>query len=149
MLRARWKNCGYAASPADGDSPGAILASLSISPNASQPRVFFIFFTCDKPFARRGAGLSQGDLSHGGAPGGAVEVAVGDGLFGWASCSFAVEDVVCRYCGASGEVGDYFFGINGIVSFKNSKLSEILPVIGLDRILLETDAPIFDAINGR
>lgn len=38
-------------------------------------------------------------------------------------------------------LGDYFFGINGIVTFKNSKLSEVLPVIGLDRILLETDAP--------
>lgn len=38
-------------------------------------------------------------------------------------------------------VGDYYFGIGGIVTFKKSKLPEVLPAIGLDRILLETDAP--------
>lgn len=38
-------------------------------------------------------------------------------------------------------LGDYYFGINGIVTFKNSKLSDILLSIGLDRILLETDSP--------
>lgn len=38
-------------------------------------------------------------------------------------------------------VGDYYFGINGIVTFKNSKLREVLPYIGIDRILLETDSP--------
>ena len=37
--------------------------------------------------------------------------------------------------------GDFYFGINGIVTFKNSKLREVLPVIGLSRIVLETDAP--------
>lgn len=37
--------------------------------------------------------------------------------------------------------GDFYFGINGIVTFKNSKLREVLPAIGIDRILLETDAP--------
>ncbi|MDE6279342.1 MAG: TatD family hydrolase [Paramuribaculum sp.] len=37
--------------------------------------------------------------------------------------------------------GDFYFGINGIVTFKNSRLREVLPAIGLDRILLETDAP--------
>lgn len=39
------------------------------------------------------------------------------------------------------EVGDFYFGINGIVTFKNSGLRETLPYIGLDRIVLETDAP--------
>lgn len=39
------------------------------------------------------------------------------------------------------EVGDFYFGINGIVTFKNSRLREVLPVIGADRILLETDSP--------
>lgn len=39
------------------------------------------------------------------------------------------------------EVGDFFFGINGIVTFKNSGLRDTLPYIGLDRIILETDAP--------
>jgi TatD DNase family protein len=38
-------------------------------------------------------------------------------------------------------VGDFYFGINGIVTFKNSKLREVLPEIGIDRLLLETDAP--------
>lgn len=36
---------------------------------------------------------------------------------------------------------DAFFGINGIVTFKNSTLSSTLPSIGLDRILTETDSP--------
>lgn len=39
------------------------------------------------------------------------------------------------------KVGDFYFGINGIVTFKNSGLRETLPAIGLDRIILETDAP--------
>lgn len=37
--------------------------------------------------------------------------------------------------------GDFYFGINGIVTFKNSKLRETLPYIGLERMLLETDSP--------
>lgn len=37
--------------------------------------------------------------------------------------------------------GDYYFGINGIVTFKNSKLEDTLPSIGLERIVLETDSP--------
>lgn len=37
--------------------------------------------------------------------------------------------------------GDFHFGINGIVTFKNSKLREVLPAIGIDRVLLETDSP--------
>lgn len=39
------------------------------------------------------------------------------------------------------ELGDFYIGINGIVTFKNSTLSQILPHIPLNRILLETDAP--------
>lgn len=37
--------------------------------------------------------------------------------------------------------GDFYFGINGIVTFKNSRLSEVLSHIGVDRLLLETDSP--------
>lgn len=37
--------------------------------------------------------------------------------------------------------GDFYFGINGIVTFKNSGLKDVLPEIGVSRILLETDAP--------
>lgn len=39
------------------------------------------------------------------------------------------------------KTGDHYFGINGIVTFKNSRLGEVLPAIGLDRILTETDSP--------
>lgn len=47
-----------------------------------------------------------------------------------------VEDVE-----AIREIGDFYFGINGIVTFKNSRLPEVLPEIGIDRIVLETDSP--------
>ena len=45
--------------------------------------------------------------------------------------------------------GDFYFGINGIVTFKNSKLREVLPTIGVDRILLETDAPYLAPVPHR
>ncbi len=45
--------------------------------------------------------------------------------------------------------GDFYFGINGIVTFKNSKLRELLPVIGTDRILLETDSPYLAPVPHR
>lgn len=35
----------------------------------------------------------------------------------------------------------YYLGIGGVVTFKNSNLSDVVKEIGLDRILLETDAP--------
>ncbi|MCM1138856.1 MAG: TatD family hydrolase [Muribaculaceae bacterium] len=47
------------------------------------------------------------------------------------------------------EIGDFYFGINGIVTFKNSKLRNTLPIIGLDRILLETDAPYLSPVPFR
>lgn len=37
--------------------------------------------------------------------------------------------------------GDFYFGIGGVVTFKNAKLGSILPSLGLDRLVLETDAP--------
>ena len=37
--------------------------------------------------------------------------------------------------------GDFFFGVNGVATFKRNTVVDLLPVIGLDRILLETDAP--------
>ena len=39
------------------------------------------------------------------------------------------------------KIGDYYFGINGIVTFKNSKLAGVIPNICINRILLETDSP--------
>lgn len=38
-------------------------------------------------------------------------------------------------------VADMYFGINGIVTFKNSKLSRTLPAITPQRLLVETDSP--------
>jgi hydrolase, tatD family len=46
-------------------------------------------------------------------------------------------------------VGDYYFGINGIVTFKNSRLHEVLPAIGLERMLLETDSPYLAPVPHR
>lgn len=46
-------------------------------------------------------------------------------------------------------VGDFYFGINGIVTFKNSRLREVLPHIGVDRLLLETDAPYLAPVPHR
>ncbi len=37
--------------------------------------------------------------------------------------------------------GDHYFGINGIVTFRNSGLASVLPTIGIDRIVTETDSP--------
>lgn len=38
-------------------------------------------------------------------------------------------------------IGDYYFGINGIVTFKNSRVADTIPAIGIDRIVTETDSP--------
>ena len=45
--------------------------------------------------------------------------------------------------------GDFYFGINGIVTFKNAKLSDVLPTIGIERILLETDCPYLTPVPFR
>lgn len=45
--------------------------------------------------------------------------------------------------------GDFYFGINGIVTFKNSSLRNVLPSIGIDRLLLETDSPYLTPVPHR
>ena len=45
--------------------------------------------------------------------------------------------------------GDFFFGVNGIVTFKKSNVKDILPVVGLDRLLLETDSPYLAPVPHR
>ncbi|MDE6716828.1 MAG: TatD family hydrolase [Muribaculaceae bacterium] len=48
------------------------------------------------------------------------------------------------------EVCDPWFGINGVVTFKNAaKVREALPEIGLDRIVLETDSPYLAPVPHR
>ena len=46
-------------------------------------------------------------------------------------------------------VVDFYFGINGIVTFKNSQLRNVLPAIGLERLLLETDSPYLAPVPHR
>lgn len=46
-------------------------------------------------------------------------------------------------------VGDFYFGINGIVTFKNCKVREALPEITLDRLMLETDSPYLAPVPHR
>lgn len=66
-----------------------------------------------------------------------------------------VSAVFHCFCGTAQDAerirkqGDYYFGIGGVVTFKNSKLSEVLPVIGPDRILLETDSPYLAPVPNR
>ena len=43
----------------------------------------------------------------------------------------------------------FYIGINGIVTFKNSGLSEILKHIPADRLLLETDSPFLSPVPHR
>lgn len=45
--------------------------------------------------------------------------------------------------------GDFYFGVNGIVTFKKSNVPELLPEIGLNRLLLETDSPYLTPIPKR
>lgn len=45
--------------------------------------------------------------------------------------------------------GDFYFGVNGIVTFKKSNVKDILPVVGLDRLLLETDSPYLSPVPNR
>lgn len=44
---------------------------------------------------------------------------------------------------------DFYFGINGIVSFKNSDLPEIVKLIPPERLLLETDSPYLAPVPKR
>jgi len=44
---------------------------------------------------------------------------------------------------------DLLIGINGIVTFKNSSLGEVMQSIPLDRLLLETDAPFLAPVPHR
>ncbi len=45
--------------------------------------------------------------------------------------------------------GDFYFGVNGIVTFKKSSVPALLPAIGLNRLLLETDSPFLAPVPNR
>lgn len=55
----------------------------------------------------------------------------------------------CDEVDAIRQRGDFYFGINGIVTFKKSQIPLILPHIGIDRILLETDSPYLAPVPNR
>ena len=42
----------------------------------------------------------------------------------------------------------FYLGIGGVVTFKNSKLKDVIKEIGLDYIVLETDSPYLSPIRG-
>ncbi len=44
---------------------------------------------------------------------------------------------------------NFYVGIGGVVTYKNSGLKELLPKIGLDKIVLETDAPYLPPVPHR
>ncbi len=46
-------------------------------------------------------------------------------------------------------IGDFYFGINGIATFKNSRLNDTIKEIGIDRLLLETDSPYLAPVPHR
>ena len=46
-------------------------------------------------------------------------------------------------------LGNFYFGINGVITFKNSNLGALLNYMGTDRILLETDAPYLSPVPNR
>ena len=48
------------------------------------------------------------------------------------------------------ELGDdWYFGINGIVTFKNCRVADALPAITAERLLLETDSPYLSPVPHR
>ncbi len=46
-------------------------------------------------------------------------------------------------------LGNFYFGINGIATFKNSNMDDVVREIGLDRLLIETDAPFLAPVPKR
>ena len=47
------------------------------------------------------------------------------------------------------ELGDFMIGVGGTLTYKNSKVPEVVKAIGIDRIVLETDSPYLAPIPHR
>ena len=46
-------------------------------------------------------------------------------------------------------MGDFYFGVGGVVTFKKSPLADVVPSMSLDDILLETDSPYLTPVPHR
>lgn len=44
---------------------------------------------------------------------------------------------------------NFFLGVGGILTYKNSTLDEIIPILGLEKVVLETDAPYLSPVPYR
>ena len=47
------------------------------------------------------------------------------------------------------ELGDFMIGVGGTLTYKNSKVPEVVKAIGIDRVVLETDSPYLAPIPHR
>ena len=64
-------------------------------------------------------------------------------LFGVIHCFSGSLEVAKKYL----DLG-YYLGIGGVITFKNSKLKDVIKEIGLDRVIFETDSPYLSPIRG-
>lgn len=61
--------------------------------------------------------------------------------------SLQLQGIIHSFSGTTEDVrrirenGDFYFGINGIATFKKSTLPDVIREIGLDHLVVETDAP--------
>lgn len=74
-----------------------------------------------------------------------LEAFKGQGLRGVFHCFSGSKEVAERVF----RLGDFYLGVGGVLTFKNSKLPEVIKKIGLDRVILETDAPFLAPVPHR
>ena len=66
---------------------------------------------------------------------------------------FTIKGIIHCFSGSLETAREYinmgfYLGIGGVVTFKNSKLKDVIKEIGLDSIVLETDSPYLSPIRG-
>ena len=67
--------------------------------------------------------------------------------------SFNVKGIIHCFSGSIETAKEYinmgfYLGIGGVVTFKNSKLKDVLKEVGLEHVVLETDSPYLSPIRG-
>ncbi|MEG1905804.1 MAG: TatD family hydrolase, partial [Bacteroidales bacterium] len=69
--------------------------------------------------------------------------------------SWGVKGIIHSFSGDAEDAarilsqGNYLFGINGIATFKKSSLPDVIRTIGLDHLVVETDAPYLAPVPHR